>query len=75
MEVKIGVSQVPRELVVDTAMTADELEAALTAALADGHGVLTVTDDSGGKVLIPVARLGYVQFGGNQSRHVGFSSG
>lgn len=74
MEVKIGVCEVPRELVIDTSMTAEELQAAVTAALIDDNGVLAISEDSGGKVLIPASRLGYVQLGGNQSRHIGFSS-
>lgn len=73
MEVKIGVRSVPRELVVETTMSVDEVRQALTAALADG-GVLEITDEKGGHVLVPAAQLGYVEIGGAEPRRVGFNS-
>jgi hypothetical protein len=42
VEVKIGIQSAPRELVVETASEADEVEAALKAAIADS-GVLVLS--------------------------------
>lgn len=73
MEVKIGVQSVPREIVVDTAMSADEVRAALADALAT-DGFLEIADEKGGRVMVPAARLGYVEMGGTEQRRVGFNS-
>ena len=75
MEVKIGIQSVPRELVVETDTPADELERALADALADGaHSVFTLSMSKGGKVLIPADKIAYVEFGGTESRRVGFGN-
>ena len=75
MEVKIGMQSVPRELVVETDTPADELERRLAAALADGeHSVFTLSMSKGGKVLVPADKIAYVEFGGQESRRVGFGN-
>ena len=51
MEVKIGIQSVPRELILETPSTADEVERALSAAVADDT-VLVLQDEKGGKVLV-----------------------
>lgn len=71
MEVKIGIQSAPRELVLETHETADKIEQALRAALADG-GVLTLHDDKGGTVLVPTEKLAYIELTGSESRRVGF---
>ena len=73
MEVKIGIQSAPRELVLDTNETTEQIEQALRAALADG-GVLTLSDDKGGKILVPTDKLAYLELGGNEMRRVGFGS-
>ena len=76
MEVKIGIQSIPRELVVDTDATAAEIERDLAAALAakDGAALLTLTTQKGGRVLIPADKIAFVEFGGDQSRRVGFGN-
>lgn len=73
MEVKIGVQSVPREIVVDTPMGVDEVRQALADALSS-DGFLEISDDKGGHVMVPAARLGYVEIGGAEPRRVGFNS-
>lgn len=73
MEVKIGVQSAPRELVVDTDSDGASVEAALTAALADG-GVFSLSDGKGGKVLVPADKIAYLELGGNEARRVGFGN-
>lgn len=73
MEVKIGIQSVPRELVLETESSADEVEGALKAAVADS-GVLVLADVKGGKVLVPAEKIAYLEFGGNEQRRVGFSN-
>lgn len=73
MEVKIGIQSAPRELVVETESEADDLEAALKAAVAD-NGVLVLTAVKGGRVLVPADKIAYLEFGGTEPRRVGFSN-
>lgn len=73
MEVKIGIQSVPRELVLETHSTADEVERALSAAVADDT-VLVLEDEKGGKVLVPASKIAYLELGGSEQRRVGFGS-
>jgi hypothetical protein len=73
MEVKIGVRHAPRELVFDTAQTAEELEASLSKAVADGT-TFTLTDSRGRRLLVPAAGIAYVEIGAGVSGQVGFRS-
>ena len=71
MEVKIGVQHAPRELVVETDDTAENIEKMFSEAVAAG-GVLTLTDSRGRKILVPADRVSYVEIGGGVSGKVGF---
>jgi hypothetical protein len=71
MEVKIGVQHAPRELVIDTADTAEEIEARLADAVA-GDGLFAVTDSRGRRVLVPARTIAYLELGGGVSGQVGF---
>ena len=73
MEVKIGIQSVPRELVVDTKSSFEEIERALTAAVADGT-VFILPDDKGGKVMVPADKIAYVELGGTENRRIGFGN-
>lgn len=73
MEVKIGIQSVPRELVVDTKSSFEEIERALTAAVADGT-VFVLADDKGGKVMVPADKIAYVEVGGTENRRIGFGN-
>jgi hypothetical protein len=71
MEVKIGVQHAPRELVVDTTESAEDVEAALNQALAD-NATLALTDSRGRRVLVPARNIAYVEVGGGVVGQVGF---
>ncbi len=72
MEVKIGVRHAPRELVVETSDSADDVEAALTAALADDNGAFTLIDTRGRRVVVPASGVAYLEIGTGVSGTVGF---
>ncbi|MFI7444233.1 DUF3107 domain-containing protein [Nonomuraea indica] len=72
MEVKIGVRSVHRELVVETEMSAEQVEEEIRNALAAERGVFSITDVKGRRVLVPVASLGFVEIGEDEPRPVGF---
>ncbi len=73
VEVKIGVQNVAREIVLESELSPDEVEALVSAALTDG-GLLNLVDDSGRRVIIPVATIGYVDVGATKKGSVGFGT-
>ncbi len=74
MEVKIGVQQAARELVIDTDETAEAVEKLVSDALSQGagEGVFALTDTKGRRVIVPAAKVAYVEIGGGVSGAVGF---
>lgn len=76
MEVKIGIQSVPRELVVETDATAEEVERDLAAALAatDGKAVFALTTQKGGRILVPADKVAFIEFSTDQARRVGFGN-
>lgn len=73
MEVKIGVSDSPRELVFNSSETPEQVEHHITTALAAGESeVLSLTDDKGRRFLVQTGRIAYVEIGAADPRRVGF---
>ena len=72
VEVKIGVSDSPRELVLNSTQTPEEVEAAVTAAMTGDSGVLSLNDDKGRRFLVQIAKVAYIEIGAADSRRVGF---
>ena len=75
MEVKIGVQFVSRELVLESAQTPAEVEATVAEALATGTGTLSLVDDKGRRVIVPVDKLAYLEIAESSPRVVGFTAG
>lgn len=71
MEVKIGVQNAQRELVLDTQDSAEEVESRLAEALTAG-GIFAVHDSKGRRVAVPADKVAYVEFGGSNVGTVGF---
>ncbi|MFD9411990.1 DUF3107 domain-containing protein [Streptomyces sp. NPDC059989] len=74
MEVKIGVQHAPREIVLESDLSAEELESIVAAALNGSTPLLSLTDNKGRKVLVPSDRLSYVDLGEPSARKVGFGA-
>ena len=75
MEVKIGITDSPRELVFSSPQTPKEVEELVAAALREGSGLLSLNDDRGRRFLIHSAKIAYVEIGAADSRRVGFGVG
>lgn len=75
MEVKIGITDSPRELVFTSAQTPAEVEELVAAALAKGADVLSLSDEKGRRFVINAAKVAYVEIGVADSRRVGFGIG
>ena len=73
MEVKIGVQHAPRELVVETGDSAETVEKAVAEAVAEGTA-LVLTDTKQRKIVVPGAKIAYVEIGGGVAGQVGFRS-
>jgi hypothetical protein len=71
MEIKIGIQNLPREVVLSSDATAAEIEVGLATALTDGT-VFRVSDAKGRIVLIPPAAIAYLDIDQEQTRQVGF---
>ncbi|MEV0178248.1 DUF3107 domain-containing protein [Streptomyces sp. NPDC050625] len=74
MEVKIGVQHAPREIVLESGQSAEEVERVVSEALAGKTQLLSLEDERGRKVLVPADRLAYVELGEPTVRKVGFSA-
>ena len=75
VEVKIGITDSPRELVFSSTQTPAEVEALVSAALGKDSDVLGLTDDKGRRFLVNSAKIAYVEIGVADSRRVGFGIG
>jgi hypothetical protein len=73
VEVKVGIQMAPRELVVETAAPANEIERALADALAEGT-LLVLNDNKGKTLLIPSAKIAYVELSTAEQRKIGFGA-
>ena len=72
MEVKIGVQYAARELVLESAQSPAEVEQAVTQAIMAEEGILSLQDERGRRVIVPVAKLAYVEIA-ESARAVGFA--
>jgi hypothetical protein len=77
VDVRIGVTQAPRELTLELGDDTDRdaFRAQIDQAIADGVAVLWLTDRRGRQVAIPIAKLAYVEVGpADGDRRIGFGS-
>lgn len=75
MEVKIGVLHTPREIVVESAQTPEEVENLVSTALKSVDGQLSLVDERGRRVIVPANLIAYVEIAQADVRRVGFSTG
>ena len=74
MEVKIGIAESARELVVSSDQTPDEVQALVDDAL-KGDGLLRLVDDKGRRYLVRAAHIAYVEIAPATAGRVGFAIG
>jgi Protein of unknown function (DUF3107) len=75
VEVKIGVLHTPREIVVESTQSPDEVEHIVSAALKSVDGQLALTDERGRRVIVPANLVAYVEIAHADQRRVGFVGG
>ncbi len=77
MEIRIGVTQTPKELEVDMGdqVNGDALVDDIKSAMSGDRSMLWFTDRKGRRVGVPTEKLAYVEIGATGSdRRVGFSA-
>ena len=75
VEVKIGVLQTPREIVLESNQAPAEVEELVAAALKSVDGQLSLTDERGRRVIVPANLVAYIEIAQADSRRVGFVAG
>ncbi len=73
MEVKIGVRDVAREVVLESEESPAAVASLISKAVETGT-MLNLTDEKGRLVMVPGALIGYAEIGAPETRRVGFGS-
>lgn len=71
--VRIAIADISSELSFECDSSPAEIKAAVAKALAD-NSLLTLTDIRGHEIIVPAARIGYVEIGQPAERRVGFGA-
>lgn len=75
MDVRIGITQTPREIELDMPDDAAAVAKVVEAAVTAGDALLWLTDRKGRRVGVPAAKLAYVEIGSpSDERKVGFGA-
>jgi len=76
MDVRVGVTQTPKEIHVELPDGADQdkLIAEVESALGSESAVLWLTDRKGRRVGVPAAKVAYIEIGPGEDRRVGFAA-
>ncbi|MEY2694474.1 MAG: hypothetical protein RL142_822 [Actinomycetota bacterium] len=72
MEIKIGLRNVPREIVFESEQSPQEVEQIVANAMDAGAKVIKLVDNKGKLFLVPLDALGYIEVGAEEARRVGF---
>ncbi|MFC2404137.1 MAG: DUF3107 domain-containing protein [Corynebacterium matruchotii] len=73
MDIKIGFSDSPRELVITSTESRELMSTKIAAALNNSKGVLELEDDKGSRYLVRNERIAYVEIGSATTLQVGFA--
>ncbi len=72
MEIRIGVRDSAREIVVETKLSEKDVASMVSQAFSTNASVIVFENEKGGTVLVPTQSLGYVEFTKTEERRVGF---
>jgi hypothetical protein len=73
VEVKIGVRDIARDIVLESTQSPDSVTAAVEEAVSAGS-LLKLTDEKGRLIVVPGSLIGYVEIGAEEARRVGFGT-
>jgi hypothetical protein len=72
LEIKIGLRNVPREIVFESEQSPQDVEQIVANAMDAGAKVIKLVDNKGKLFLVPLDALGYIEVGAEEARRVGF---
>lgn len=72
MDIRIGITNSPREISFESSQTAAEVEALVAAALEAGSPFVKLTDNKGKIFIVPSSSFAYIELGSEAGRRVGF---
>ena len=72
VDIRIGITNSPRELYFESEQSAAAVEKLVADALGSDAKYLTLSDDKGKLYIVPIAALAYVELGSEESRRIGF---
>ena len=72
MDIRIGITNSPREISFESSQTATEVEALVAAGLEEGTRLIKLTDNKGKLFIVPSASFAYIEIGSESGRRVGF---
>lgn len=73
VEVRIGITDSPRELTIELSNSADDIEATVARALHEGSHI-AFTDERGRRLIVPATKVGFVEVSARSERKVGFGT-
>ncbi|MGO2004350.1 MULTISPECIES: DUF3107 domain-containing protein [Micrococcaceae] len=73
MDVRIGIQNVAREVVIESAETAEQVSQTVRDAIS-GSTDLVLSDSKGRQIIVPAGVIGYVEVGAEEQRRVGFAA-
>jgi len=72
VDIRIGITNSPREINFESSQTAQEVETIVATALESESKFVKLTDSKGKLYIVPVAGIGYIEIGSESTRRVGF---
>jgi prefoldin subunit 5 len=72
MEIRIGIRENQRDLSFESSQTVAQVTDLISAAFAAKQDLVTLQDEKGKTIIVPVASIAYVELGADQNRRVGF---
>lgn len=73
MEVKFGITDIAREVTIETSSAPEEVAEQIRKAVVESS-IVDLTDDKGRRIMIPATKIGYVDLGASATRAVGFGT-
>ena len=71
MDIKIGVTQIARELEIETELTSEQIIEKIQESRNSGNP-LVIDGSNGRRLVVPVEEIGYIDMGAQNQRPVGF---
>jgi hypothetical protein len=74
VDIRIGISNSPREIAFESSQTLAQVEKVVSDALEAGSAFIKLADDKDKVYIVPTASLAYIEIGSEANRRIGFAS-